>query len=151
MYEAEISSRIEKLVKKEPQSFGGYVMPGCKVYYDDDMSAVDTVLPCAPMFCSRCAIKLVKCCLCRTVVSYTTFVLGIERSACWIGLMGKPCLYMLKHHCLFNFCRCAVVSLCFAVGQLCWYTSSCFSYAVKTIILRMQLYIFLSSKLGCMV
>lgn len=80
MYEAEINGRIEKLVKQEPHSSGGYVLPGCKVCYDDGM-CVDTVLPCGHMFCSRCASKLVECPLCRTVVSYTTFVFGIERSS----------------------------------------------------------------------
>jgi len=79
LYDAEIKSRVEKLLKKEPQSSGGYVLPGCKVCYDDGM-CVDTVLPCGHMFCSRCASKLVGCPLCRTLVSYTTFVFGIERS-----------------------------------------------------------------------
>ena len=81
LYDAEIKSRVEKLLQKEPQSCGGYLLPGCKVCYDDSM-CVDTVLPCGHMFCSRCASKLVECPLCRTVVSYTTFVFGIERSAC---------------------------------------------------------------------
>ena len=77
MYEAEISSRVKKLLVKKEKSCC-YVLPECKVCYDEGM-CVDTVLPCGHMFCSRCASKLVECPMCRTVVTYTTFVFGIER------------------------------------------------------------------------
>ena len=80
MYEAEISSRVKKLVKDSKPSVR-YVLPECKVCYDEGM-CVDTVLPCGHAFCSRCASKLVECPLCRCVARHTTFVFGIERSAC---------------------------------------------------------------------
>ena len=78
LYEKEINSRVQKLLVKKEKSCGCYVLPECKVCYDEGM-CVDTVLPCGHMFCSRCASKLVECPMCRTVVSYTTFVFGIER------------------------------------------------------------------------
>jgi hypothetical protein len=65
---------------KDAKKSTRYTLPECNVC-DDDGMCVDTVLPCGHMFCSRCASKLVECPLCRTVVSYTTFVFGIERSA----------------------------------------------------------------------
>ena len=79
MYEAEISSRVKKLLVKKEKSCC-YILPECKVCYDEGM-CVDTVLPCGHAFCSRCASKLVECPLCRCAVRHTTFVFGIERSA----------------------------------------------------------------------
>lgn len=80
LYEKEINSRVQKLLVKKEKSCGCYVLPECKVCYDEGM-CVDTVLPCGHMFCSRCASKLVECPMCRTLVSYTTFVFGIERAS----------------------------------------------------------------------
>lgn len=80
LYEKEINSRVQKLLVKKEKSCGCYVLPECKVCYDEGM-CVDTVLPCGHMFCSRCASKLVECPMCRTLVNYTTFVFGIERAS----------------------------------------------------------------------
>ena len=80
LYEEEITARVEKLLMKDAKKSVRYTLPECNVCYDDTM-CVDTVLPCGHMFCSRCASKLVECPMCRTVVSYTTFLFGIERSS----------------------------------------------------------------------
>lgn len=78
LYEKEINSRVQKLMVKKEKSCSCYVLPECKVCYDEGM-CVDTVLPCGHMFCSRCAGKLVECPLCRVEVTQTTFLFGIER------------------------------------------------------------------------
>lgn len=80
LYEEELTARVEKLLTKDSKKRARYILPECNVCYDDTM-CVDTVLPCGHMFCSRCASKLVECPMCRTVVSYTTFLFGIERSS----------------------------------------------------------------------
>ena len=79
MYEAEISRRAKQLLVKKEKSCC-YILPECKVCYDEGMCVVDTVLPCGHMFCSRCSSKLVECPMCSTVVTCrSTFVFGIER------------------------------------------------------------------------
>jgi hypothetical protein len=80
LYEEELTARVEKLLMKDTKKSVRYTLPECNVCYDDCM-CVDTVLPCGHMFCSRCASKLVECLMCRTVVTHTTFLFGIERSS----------------------------------------------------------------------
>jgi hypothetical protein len=77
LYDGEIKCRLERLMQKEKPA-GRYALPECQVCYDETM-CVDSVLPCGHMFCSRCAVRLIECPMCRTMVTYTTHVFGIER------------------------------------------------------------------------
>jgi hypothetical protein len=80
LYEKENNSRVQKLLVKKEKPYSCYVLPECKVCYDEGL-CVDTALPCGHMFCSRCASKLVECPLCRTKVNHTIFLFGIERAS----------------------------------------------------------------------
>lgn len=76
LYDKEISARVEKVM--QGRKSGGFVLPLCMVCQDESNCA-DTVLPCGHLHCSKCTNKLLECSLCRTLITHTTRLYGVER------------------------------------------------------------------------